>query len=69
MHRGIYWQLKPLAGDQFLNVGLGLVQQVVATIACIAERRNQIAGLERHVELEMGDVFGKVFAGFGQGWS
>jgi hypothetical protein len=52
-----------LAGDEFFDGGLGLVEELVAWVAAVGEVGDEVAGLEGHVELELGDVVAEVFAG------
>lgn len=53
-----------LTGDDFFDGGLGLVEELVALVAAVGEVGDEVAGLEGHVELELGDVVAEVFAGF-----
>jgi hypothetical protein len=54
-----------LAGDDFFDLGLGLVEELVAWVAAVGEVGDEVTGLEGHVELELGDVVAEVFAGVG----
>jgi len=58
--------LQLLPGDQLLKIRLGLVQHGLAAVALAADGRYQIAGLERHMQLQVSYVFRKIFAGLGQ---
>jgi hypothetical protein len=52
-----------LAGDDFFDGCLGLVEELVAWVVAVGEVGDEVAGLEGHVELELGDVVAEVFAG------
>jgi len=54
--------LETLARNHFLQVGLSLVQQILSAIAALAQRRYEISGLQRHVELQMSDIIATSFA-------
>lgn len=51
-----------LTGDDFFNFGLGLVQELVPGVAAVGEVGDEVAGLEGHVELKLGNVVAEVFA-------
>jgi hypothetical protein len=52
-----------LAGDDFFDGCLGLVEELVALVAAMGEVGDEVAGLQGHMELEVGDVVAEVFAG------
>ncbi len=52
-----------LTGNDFFNVRLGLVEELVTLIAAMDHLGYEVPGLEGHVKLELGHVVAEVFAG------
>jgi hypothetical protein len=52
-----------LTGNDFLDVRLGLVKELMELIAAMDHLGHEVPGLEGHVELELGYVVAEVFAG------
>lgn len=53
-----------MARNEFFVFGLALVEQIVAMVAGIEGARQQFAGLQRHVQLQMGHVTADFAGGF-----
>jgi hypothetical protein len=59
---------KALPRDQFLNIGLRLMQQLLAAIRGAGQLRNEVTSLQCHMKLKLGDILAEVFpmGGVGQ---
>lgn len=55
-------QLGALTGNDFLQIRLGLMEELLPAIDLVAQGRNQITSLQRHVKLEVSDVLAEIFS-------
>jgi hypothetical protein len=58
-----------LAGDHLFDSRLRLVQQLLAAVGHVSQRRHKIPGLQSHVKLEMSNIFTEIFSRRSFYWS